>query len=280
MWEIRQGRWVIVSSMVTLIYWYIIKVYIIRKRLGMKKKTKVFIITIFVVVILVSIIHVFLNMNNESFLENVEGKIYYLKRDEGILKLYKSDANLKNEELIYSHYKKGKTNYGTYNDNISDFRYYSDSGVIEFEAMHDGEWSIFRIKDGEKEPQYIKTAPEEYKTIDNYRVVSVDVNYIDLETDEFKIYEKDDSIYLERDGTEKCIKKYRGGAKSDISGLVGYVPEGLSPDSKYLIYGTTGSFTGIGALLGISKYKRYIMDLDTLESVEYINSESIQWINE
>lgn len=165
------------------------------------------------------------------------------------------------------------------NDNISDFRYYPDSKVIEFEAMHNGDWSIFKIKAGEHEPQYIKEA-ENLKTLEDYRVISVDVKYIDLDNDKFSIYEKDGSIYLKKNGIEKCIKRYAGIGKSDIRGVFGYVPKGLSSDSKYLIYGTTGSITGIGYFLGVNKYKRYIMDLDTLESVEYINAGKMQWVNE
>lgn len=247
----------------------------------MKKRSKVIVITLFTVFIIIAIVYINLSKKRPSFLENVEGTIYYLRRDEGIFKLYKSDANLQNEELIYSHYHKGKMEDGSYNDYIHDFRYYPESGIIEFEAIHNGEWSIFNIKEGEEEAQYISNVKdEEYQTLEDYRIAYVDVDYIDLDTDDFRIFEEGNSIYIEKNGTTKCIKKYNGGAQSDIMGLVGYVPEGLSPDTKYLVYGTTGSFTGIGALLGICEYKRYILDLETLESVEYINSESIQWVDE
>lgn len=214
----------------------------------------------------------------EPFLQKVNGQIYYLKRDDGILKLYRSDANLKNETLIYSHEKKGRINNGEYNDNIIDFCYYPETGTIEFVAMN-GDWSLYRMKIGDGEPESIKTRIEDAKT-EKEAEVFIRTDYINLKNDKFTIYEEDGSIYLKKkDGLKKCIKKYWGIRKSDISGLVGYVPEGLSPDSKYLIYGTTGSFTGVGALLGINRYKRYIMNLDTLASEEYVNSQSIQWIN-
>jgi len=80
----------------------------------MQKKTKVLIALVLFLVILFRSIHFYTEMKRDSFLENVNGKIYYLKRDEGILKLYKSDADLKNEELIYSHYEKGETNFNSF----------------------------------------------------------------------------------------------------------------------------------------------------------------------
>ena len=244
----------------------------------MTKKLKVTVILIFVGIILTSMFHVISNIRKEAFLNEINGTIYYLKRDQEILKLYKSDANLKNEKLIYSHYKKGKIDDENNNDNISDFRFYPEDGLIEFEAMYNGEWSIFTIKKDEKKPQYVKRAPEDYKTLEDYRVVGLDVDYINLESKKFKIFEKNGSLYREENGNTECIKKFRGVIKSDIPGIAGYYPEGLSPDSKYLIYGTTNSLTGIGYFLGLNKYKRYIMDLDTLKSVEYLNVYDIQWV--
>lgn len=245
----------------------------------MKNKAKILMVLVVLGIVLISVISLYNNTRRESFLNRVEGKIYYLKRDEEILKLYTSDANLKNEKLVYSHYKKGKIDDENYNDNVTDFRYYPESHVIEFEAMYNGQWTIFRMDEGDAEPRYIKNA-DEFKILEDYRVVSLDVDYVHLETDKLKIFDKDGSIFLETNGEVKCIKKYRGFVKSDIRGIVGYVPQGLSPDSRYLIYGSTGSFTGIGYFLGINKYKRYIMDLDTLESHEYVNVERVQWVDE
>lgn len=248
----------------------------------MKKKNFKILVIIIILILFISCIRTLVNKRQkELFLDNVKGTIYYLRQDDGIYKLYKSDANLDDEELIYSHFKKGKTRNGDYNDNISDFRYYSDSRIIEFEAMHNGEWSIFALEEGKTEPYYVKIAPKEYKTLDDFRVVNLDTDYIDLEADGiFKIYEEDGSIYKEQDGNVECIKKFRGIIKSDISGVSGYYPQGLSSNNKYLIYGTTNSFTGIGYFLGLNEYRRYIMDLETLESVEYLNVYDIQWIIE
>lgn len=245
----------------------------------MKKKTRIFLVSVIIGFVFIGTFLFYLNVKmKEPFLQKISGQIYYLKRDDGILKIYRSDANLKNETLIYSHKNKGKINNGGYNDNIIDFCYYPETGTIEFVAMN-GEWSKYRMIIEDGEPECIKTRVEDEK-IEKKAEVFIHTNYINLKNDKFTIYEEDGSIYLrKKDGLKKCIKKYWGIGKSDISGLVGYVPEGLSPDSKYLIYGTTGSFTGIGALLGINRYKRYIMNLDTLAFEEYVNSQSIQWIN-
>lgn len=204
---------------------------------------------------------------NMNILNELEGEIYYLMKDDDISKLYKSDANLKNKTLIYSHEGKGMTSSGGSNDNIIDFRYYPESKKIEFEAMHNGEWSIFELSMDGTEPKYLG------------KVFNVDVDYINLVSEKFYIHEKNDSIFINIDGKDKCVLKYSGFVRSDISGATGYTPQGLSPDGKFLVYGTTGSKSGIGFLLG-SKYKRYIMNLETKEYTEYINSQSIQWVIE
>ena len=163
---------------------------------------------------------------------------------------------------------------GEFNDNIIDFRYYPEKGNIEFEAMHNGEWSIFQLPMDGKEAIYIKRA-EDIKTDNDYRIINLDVDYINLEANDFHIYEKNDSVFISSEGRDKCILRYRGFLKSDISGASGYKAQGLSPDGKFLIYGTTGR-TGLGFFFG--NYKRYIINLETREYAEYVNSQSIQWV--
>ncbi|SCZ11020.1 hypothetical protein [Alkaliphilus peptidifermentans] len=240
----------------------------------MKKKS--IILAVLCVVLVIFYIKL-TDRKNVNILNELEGEIYYLmKDDDHISKLYKSDANLKNKTLIYSHKGKGMTSSGGSNDNIIDFRYYTESKKIEFEAMHNGEWSIFELSMDGSEPKYLRKA-KEIKIDDKYRVFNVDVDYINLVSENFYIHEKNDSIFINIEGKDKCILKYSGFVRSDISGATGYTPQGLSPDGKFLVYGTTGS-TGFGFLLG--EYKRFIINLDTKEYTEYINSQSIQWVIE
>lgn len=239
-------------------------------------KKKIIILAVFCVGLVLFYIKL-TDLKNVNILNDLEGEIYYLmKDDDHISKLYKSDANLKNKTLIYSHEGKGMTSSGEFNDNIIDFRYYPENEKIEFEAMHNGEWSIFELSMDGTEPKYLHKS-NEVKIDDNYRVFNVDVDYINLVGDKFYIREENNSIFMVSDGKDKCVLEYRGFVRSDIAGATGYTPQGLSPDSKFLVYGTTGR-TGIGFFLG--EYKRYIINLDTKEYTEYINSQRIQWVIE
>ena len=56
---------------------------------------------------------------------NLQGDIYYTKRDGAILNLYTAKADFSNERLVYSHEGKGKGKFGN-NDNIIDFYFELD----------------------------------------------------------------------------------------------------------------------------------------------------------
>lgn len=220
---------------------------------------------------------------NVNILTDLEGEIYYImKDDDHISKLYKSDANLKNKTLIYSHEGKGTTSSGGSNDNILDFRYYPDTQKIEIEVMYEGEWSILELRPGSHEPKYLRKL-EEIKTGEYGIVHNINVDYIYSKLDEFEIYGKSKSIFMSTQDEEKCILKYKGLPEDDSpfdKRFTGYFPHGLSPDGKYLVYGTTNDKIGIGAILGFKEYKIYIMNIETKEYTEYVDAHEIQWVLE
>lgn len=136
------------------------------------------------------------NKANSDIITKLRGQIYYIKRVDGILNLYKFDTNLKNEQLVYSHKGRGKDSYGGYNDNITDFYYDIKSGDIGFSAMNDGDWSLFSIKKGDKNAKFIS----KLNLKDSNKLTMIDTDYIKDEAAGIKVVKKLGSIYIEKDG--------------------------------------------------------------------------------
>ncbi|WP_240948569.1 hypothetical protein [Bacillus sp. RO1] len=80
---------------------------------------------------------------NEDVLTDLEGTIYFTKRVDGVLTLFKSDASLQNKTLVYSHKGKGNDGLGNYNDNIINFYYYKAEETVYFIAM-DNEFVLLK----------------------------------------------------------------------------------------------------------------------------------------
>ncbi|MGE5627590.1 MAG: hypothetical protein ACM3X7_05660 [Solirubrobacterales bacterium] len=234
----------------------------------MKKK---FLISLALVVTLIFGYNLFIyvtNRINSKIAANLKGEIYYTKRVNDVLTLFKSDANLQNEKLIYSH--KGQSNdiYGGYNNNIIDFYYDGKTKTVSFIAMNNGDFSLFSLKDGEEKPTIVHKE-------DNMTTT----DYIKNENSNITITEKNGSIYETINGEEKCIKKFYGVYDSESTG---FRPKGLSPDGKYLIYFSFDHLTAFGVLAeGIitgSCGHNYIMDMNTGKSTRFINAYNIQWV--
>lgn len=212
---------------------------------------------------------------NSDIITKLRGQIYYIKRVDEILNLYKFDTNSKNEQLIYSHKGKGKDSYGGYNDNIVDYYYDTKSGDISFAAMHDGDWSLFSIKKEDKDAKFIGRL--DLKNSKNPTMI--DTDYIKNEAAGIKAAKKKGSIYIEKDGQEKCLLKFNGIYDEKFTG---YTPIGFSPDGKYLVYLSLEHLTPIGTLIeGFTKGnigKTYIMDIETGKSTRFIDASKIQWV--
>ncbi|MGH4051540.1 MAG: hypothetical protein ACREVX_09325 [Clostridium sp.] len=203
-----------------------------------------------------------IGFNNKDIITKLEGQIYYTKRVDSVLTLYKSNANLENEKLVYSHLGKGKNQYGT-NDNIIDFYYDIKSDSINFVAMNE-DWQLYSLEKG---------------TINEYSSSNISkTDYINNHAGSITAIQKKGSIFLVENGKEKCVKKFYG----IYDKFTGYSPVGFSPDGKYLIYYSMGHLTSVGSILeGMitgSCGHNWIMDLDTGKSARFVDSNNTQWI--
>ncbi len=216
-------------------------------------------------------------MNTRTDLvSKLEGKLYYLKRDNEILNIYACNANLSNNRLIYSHKGKGQTRKDDYNDNIINLSYDQAKDVIYFEAINSSAWALFSIKEGDYQPQFIES-PNKITDFEN--------DYIKPSSQNAIAVNRNGSMYIVQNGKEKLLKKYYG--ICDMKFSPGYVPIGFSPDGKYLVYSSTGHLTPIGTMAeGLIKglfhnsdvLDNYVIDLSTGKSNRFINGQRIQWL--
>lgn len=240
----------------------------------MKKKGLVFIGVVLFLFILPYIIIGFKGHMNKDILSNLKGEIYYTKRVDSVLALFKSDANLENETLLYRHKGSGGNGEGVYNDNITDFYYDADNKTITFIAM-DNDWSVFSIKEGESKPTWIGEAEKVLKN-----KTSLDTSgYITNEVNGISVIDRKGSLYIVENGEERRIKKFYGIYDGDFTG---YGVIGLSPDGRYLVYSSSEHPTPLGSIINRmitdSDGNIYILDLETRKSCRFINSYDIQWI--
>lgn len=243
------------------------------------KKKKLFLILIGIIILISVGPYTIIGIKgliNKDILTSLKGQIYYSKRDDGVLTLYKSDANLDNQKLIYSHKDKGLTDSGDYNDNIIDFYYDTSTNQINFIAMNDGEFALFSMEEGEKNPKLI----DKNKTSNIGRLLHK-TDYIRKQQGNVIAMEKRGSIYIIENGKERCVKRFYGVYDDKFTG---YAPIGFSPDSKYLIYSSMEHLTPFGSIAHnlINSFigNVYIMDLDTGESVKFIDAYNIQWVKD
>lgn len=235
-------------------------------------KKKFWLISLSFILIIILVIVTFLPIKstmNSKIVSNLEGQLFYLKRVDGVNTLFKSDANLQNEQLLYSHKGKGKDGYGSYNDNIIDFYFDRKNKTISFIAMNNGNWSMFSLTEGNDHPFLIEKADFLPKT-----------DYIKDSTEKLTVTQKKGSLYITENSKEKRIKKFYGAYDQKFTG---YSPIGFSPDGNYLIYHSMEHLTSIGTILqGMvtdSYGHYYIMDLRTGKSTRFIDASNFQWIN-
>ena len=204
-----------------------------------------------------------------EILEKLDGEIYYLKRVDGVRMLFKSDADLSNEQVIYSHKGRGMDSSGEYNDNILSFYYDQETESIEFIAMNEGEWCRFILKEGSEEPLLIKR---------NVMQTSSS-SYLSKSHEGSIVYQKNGSLYIGDGEGIICIKAFYGLYDDKFTG---YRPVGFAPDGEYLIYHTNGHLTSMGTivelLLNDSPGNTYIMDLKSMKRTPYVKAANIQWV--
>jgi hypothetical protein len=207
------------------------------------------------------------NLRN-NFLEELDGEIYYLERMGGVNVLFKSDADLKNTKIVYSHRGKGLDSYGDYNDNIYTFYHDAENDLVKFIAMHEGKWSMFVLDKNSDEVTLAETD----------RMELPKTNFLKKRYEGYLVYQEEGSLFISYEGRTECIKKFYGVYDDKFTG---YRPIGFSPDGKYLVYYSSGHLTMIGTLveglISDSPGKTFIMDMETGKSDPYIEASHIQW---
>ncbi|MGL4336678.1 MAG: hypothetical protein ACRCST_07270 [Turicibacter sp.] len=210
---------------------------------------------------------------NARVLSELGGDIIYLRRDEDlVLKLYKSQANLENEMLIYEHS-------ALENSNIIGFSYDEVTDLITFGAFDDIDQNFetyeISIDGGVVKPLNI---PYETKELPSNHQLTGSLN-----ESNFEIISENGSMYLLSDTEKLSLKNYKGFYDGKFSS--GYQPITLSQDSNYLFYSYTPHMTPIGTILdgmflNHEPIRTYIMDLQSQEYSEYVNFYGdIVWIN-
>lgn len=201
-----------------------------------------------------------------SLVSQLEGEVYYLKRVDGNLALFKSQANMENEELLYSHAGKGDTGSG-FNDNITDFHLDEETGVITFIAMYEGEWTEFEYNKG----NVTRKGPEDEKDI-------IGPSYEEVIVKDTRAYIDQGSIYVTRNNETIRLKDV--GSNYDQNYNTYLVLE-ISPDGRYLIYcdSRNSIFRGILDMFLPGKINnKYVIDLETKKVSTYIDTMDIVWI--
>lgn len=238
------------------------------------RRKKSFILSVIIAIIVFGILSRYVKNNiNGSIVENLEGEIYYTKRIDGVLTVFRSDANLENEELVYSHKGRGEDSSGGYNDNVINFYYNKENDNLTFIAMDKGEWSLFYLKEGQDNPTLLERDGH-----NNFNYLEFNTDYIKDNIDKTSVIDKEGSIYLIENNEERLLKKFYGAYDEKFTG---YRVKGFSPDGKYLIYYSMEHLTSLGTIMESffdSKIgHNYIMDISTGKSTRYVDADNIQW---
>lgn len=125
----------------------------------------------------------------QDIVASLEGRIFFLRRENAVLNLYTADAKLTDFKLVYSNRGKGETN-----ENIVEYCYDKSKDEIRFIVMEGGNWGLFSIKIGEESPRYIRENESWSKECDQA--------YVKPELTGIKAINKKGSLYLCENGEE------------------------------------------------------------------------------
>ena len=195
---------------------------------------------------------------NDAMLSELTNEFIYIKRDEDlVLKLYRSDSTLKEEELLYEHES-------DINQNIISAAYINDQ--LLFEAYND-EANTFQTYELDLETLDATLYDKSY----SFDGVS---NSLDgtLNNEDFKVISDKGSLYLSFPDKKVLLEKFYGLYDEKFS--PGNTPLSLSADGKYLFYERSRHLTAFGMFLqGIflndDTTQTFIMNLETLEKSEF-----------
>lgn len=241
-----------------------------------------------VILCIVLIVHGFFG---KTVTQRQTGTLYYLNEIDGVMSIFRSDANTKNEQLIYTH--KGKSDLE--NQNVLGYYYEPEENCIYFIALtkgEDGEPALgqYRIVPGEENATFVKYDPE-YDGSGKYREYKIRNTWNNL-----KAESDEGNLILYRDKHKETLKKFSG--IYDAKDNKGFEPLGISPDGDCVVYTATAYRTAWGARLNrflseqfhwedssnskkkSKKYQTNIIDISTKNSSKFVVGKDIQWIPE
>lgn len=213
------------------------------------------------IVLLVGV-NLFFKGQSKQLLNQLQGEIYYTKRIDGILTLFKSNADLTNEVLIYRNQDEEGAN-----NNVIDLSLNKDTGSVTFIAKYQGVWTEYEYVDGEVKRRF---------AVDNQ--INFLWNYENDIVGNTRAFIDEGSIYVTQNNVTRLIKDIGSNYDQNYST---YLVLGISLDERYIIY-CDGRNSLTKALLdglipgGINN--KYIYDLETNESSTYVNAMDIIWI--
>ena len=191
---------------------------------------------------------------NQDVLNELTGQIIYTRRDtDSILKIYTSQANLENEQLLYEHQD------SIDNGNISGITYDKANNRLIFEAYDDAleDWGLFKLNE------------------DGTATIMA----------EDRFYEEGGDLYLKDAVTDETmlIKNFYGAY--DIKFSPGYVPRALSQDETFVFFSYSKHLTPFGALLeGLLNsdyhFQTYVRNVKTGEESLYVDFGEIIFLSE
>lgn len=203
-----------------------------------------------------------------KLLNELQGEILYLKRDDdSILKIYQSKANLEDEELIYEHHS-------MINNNIINFEYDETTKMITFEAFDDDlqTWAIFELAEDGTITKLKDTSGK-----DSFYGSSYDPVY---NNSGLGVLSENGDLFLQNQATNEktLIKDFKGSYDGKFS--PGYIASAISEDGKYVYYSYGKHLTPIGVILESLinpnyKFTTYVMNLETKETSRYVDFEQI-----
>lgn len=180
-------------------------------------------IIITVIIVIWGSYSIYKNFDRVNFLKTLSGEIVYMKRDNGILNIYKIFADGSNKKLLYHNEDKINSN--------SMSPLWSEDGLkIYFGAMKDGKWEGFSI-DPDGNNLVIVQDNEWLLFYSNWRLnkcaVCVENKKRNLDIREGSLY------YLNEAGKEITIYSFKN---YDSKWNVGANNPSWSPDKRFIIF--------------------------------------------
>lgn len=232
------------------------------------KKMGIICLMILVVPILMFIYECMGISYHSKLLNELQGEILYLKRDDdSILKIYQSKANLEDEELIYEHHS-------MINSNIINFEYDEKTKIITFEAFDDDlqTWAIFELTEDGTITKLRYTSEKDSFYGSSYEPI--------YNNSGLGVLSENGNLYLQNQETNEktLIKDFKGSYDSKFS--PGYIALAISEDGKYVYYSYGKHLTPIDVILESLinpnfKFTTYVMNLETKETSRYVDVEQI-----